>query len=119
MIANSAITIDAYISSFPQDSQEKLQAIRQIITEEAPEAVETISYQMPTFKLSGRNLIHFAGYNHHIGLYPTPSPIGAFQKELTAFKTSKGAIQFPLDTPLPLDLIRRIVIYRVKELKNK
>lgn len=106
--------IDEYIGTFPQEVQEKLQNVRQTIHEAAPEAEEAISYQMPTFKLNG-NLVHFAGYEHHIGFYPVPTGMEAFKKELSQYKTGKGSVQFPLDQPLPLDLIRRIVEFRVKE----
>ena len=88
--------------------------MRHVIREEAPEATEKISYQMPTFYLQG-NLAHFASQKHHIGFYPTPSAIEAFKEELSAYKTSKGAVQFPLDKPIPYDLVRRMVRYRVEE----
>lgn len=107
-------TIDEYISVFPSPIQELLQQIRITIQEEAPDATEAISYAMPTFKLHG-NLVHFAAFKSHIGFYPTPSGIKAFEKELDAYKYSKGAIQFPLNQPLPLDLVRKIVRFRVKE----
>jgi uncharacterized protein YdhG (YjbR/CyaY superfamily) len=81
----------------------------------APEAEEAISYQMPTFRLAGKNLVHFAAFKNHIGFYPVPTGIAAFKKELAAYKTSKGAVQFPLDQPLPLKLIARMVKFRVKE----
>lgn len=106
--------IDEYIGTFPQEVQEKLQKVRQTIREAAPEAEEAISYQMPTFKLNG-NLVHFAGYEHHIGFYPVPTGMEAFKEELSHYKTGKGSVQFPLDQPLPLDLVRRIVEFRVKE----
>ena len=88
--------------------------MRQTIREAAPEAIETISYQMPTFKLNG-NLVHFAAFKNHIGFYPTPSGIEQFKKELSPYKGSKGAVQFPLDKPAPFDLVKKIVIFRVKE----
>jgi uncharacterized protein YdhG (YjbR/CyaY superfamily) len=106
--------IDSYIESFPPDTRALLNEIRTIIREAAPEATEKISYAMPTFYLKG-NLVHFAGYKNHIGFYPAPSGILAFQEELVGYKTSKGAIQFPLDHPLPQDLIIRIVKFRVQE----
>ena len=106
-------TIDDYIATFSPAEQELLQQLRQTIHEAAPEAEEAISYGMPTFKLHG-NLVHFAAYKNHIGFYPTPAPIEAFADELTPYKVSKGAIQFPKDQPLPLDLIRRIVENRVQ-----
>lgn len=111
--------IDDYISTFPEDLQDVLQEIRKIIRDEAPDATEAISYQMPTFKLNGKNLVHFAGWKHHIGFYPTPSGTTAFSKELKAFNPAKGSVQFPLDQPIPFDLIRKIVQYRVEEMSKK
>jgi len=108
-------SIDAYIAGFPPATQEALQAMRALIREAAPEAMETISYAMPTFDLNGRHLVHFAGFARHIGFYPVPTGIEAFKAELGAFKTGKGSVQFPLDRPLPGDLIRRIVEFRVRE----
>ncbi|TFG23017.1 MAG: hypothetical protein EU533_03600 [Promethearchaeota archaeon] len=107
-------TIDEYIDAFPKDVKEILIKLRQVIRKAAPEAKEAISYQMPTFKLNG-NLVHFAGYKKHIGFYPTPSAIEEFKKELGSFETSKGTIKFPLNKPIPFDLVRRIVEYRVLE----
>jgi len=106
--------IDEYIKNFPIDIQEKLQEIRKFIHDCVPEAKEAISWGMPTFKLNG-NLIHFAAFKKHIGLYPGVSPIIEFEKELANYKTSKGAIQIPLDKPIPFDLIKKIVIFRKKE----
>lgn len=111
-------TIDEYIANFPASVQQRLQQIRATIKAAAPDAQEKISYQMPTFYLHG-NLVHFAVYTWHIGFYPAPSGIEAFQAELSTYKGAKGSVQFPLDQPLPLDLVRRIVEYRVAEnLKN-
>lgn len=111
--------IDAYIARFPEDVQRILAQIRAVIHEAAPQAVEKISYQMPTFYLNG-NLVHFAAFKHHIGFYPTPNGIVAFNDELSAYKGAKGSVQFPLDQPIPYDLIRRIVLFRVAEnLKKK
>lgn len=107
-------TIDSYIAAFPEDVQAILQQIRRTIHEAAPEATEAISYQMPTFRLYG-NLVHFAAFKNHIGFYPVPSGIEAFQEELAAYKQGKGSVQFPLDKPMPYDLITRIVQYRVAE----
>ena len=107
-------SIDEYIATFPPEIQQKLEAIRATIKAAAPEAVEKISYQMPTFYLHG-NLVHFAAFKQHIGFYPTPSGIEAFQDELSAYKGAKGSVQFPLDQPLPLDLVRRMIEYRVAE----
>ncbi len=106
--------IDEYIARFPPAVQTILQAIRQTIHEAAPDAQETISYQMPTFTLHG-NLVHFAAFKQHIGFYPVPSGIDAFKDELAAYKQGKGSVQFPLDQPMPYDLIRRIVVFRVQE----
>ena len=113
--SNASITcIDEYIAGFPEDIQKKLQELRETIKAAAPEAQEKISYQMPTFYLNG-NLVHFAAHTSHIGFYPAPSGIEAFKRELAGYKNSKGAVQFPINEPLPLDLIRRITIYRVAE----
>jgi uncharacterized protein YdhG (YjbR/CyaY superfamily) len=111
-------TIDEYIAAFPKNLQDILQELRQVIRDSAPEAEEAISYQMPTFKLNG-NSVHFAVHKNHVGFYPTPSAIEAFKKELSPFKTSKGAVQFPLDKPIPLDLVKKIVNLRVKENESK
>lgn len=107
-------TIDEYIAGFPEDVQAILQQIRQTIKAAAPQAEEAISYQMPTFKLKG-NLVHFAAFKNHIGFYPVPSGIEQFQEELSVFKQGKGSVQFPLDKPMPYDLMRRIVLFRVEE----
>ncbi len=107
-------TIDEYILLFPPNVQEILINIKNLIREEAPDATEKISYQMPTFVLYS-NLVHFAAYTNHIGLYPTPSGMETFQKELSIYKSGKGSVQFPLDKPIPYDLIREIVKFRVKE----
>ncbi|EMO53276.1 iron chaperone [Leptospira noguchii] len=106
--------IDEYINLFPKDVQDKLRKLRSTIRKAAPNAEEKISYQMPTFVLNG-NLVYFAAYKKHIGFYPTSSGIKKFQTELTKYKTTKGAIQFPMDQPLPLKLIAKIVKYRIKE----
>jgi len=108
--------VDAYILQFPDEVQVILQEMRQVIKEAAPEANEKISYQMPTFFLDG-NLVHFAAYKNHIGFYPAPSGIEKFKKELSKYKGAKGSVQFPLDEPMPVDLIRRIVAFRVTENK--
>lgn len=107
-------TIDDYIAGFPPEVQAILQQIRATIHDTAPEATEAISYQMPTFKLRG-NLVHFGAFKHHIGFYPTPSGTDHFQAQLAPYKHAKGSIQFPLDEPIPYDLIREIVQYRVGE----
>jgi len=113
-MANQFKTIDEYINTFPDDVRTILNELRQTIKEVAPEAEETINYQIPTFTLHG-NLVHFAAFKNHIGFYPAPSGMEAFKKELSAYKGAKGSVQFPVDQPLPLPLIRKIVEYRVKE----
>lgn len=106
--------IDEYIAGQPKEVQSLLKKIRATIKKAAPQAAETINYQMPTFTLHG-NLVHFATFKTHIGFYPTPSGIAKFQKELAAYKGAKGSVQFPLDQPMPFDLITKIVQFRVKE----
>ncbi len=112
--ATPPANIDDYIASFPQEVQVILEKLRQTIRQAASDATEKISYQMPTFYLNG-NLVHFAAYKNHIGFYPAPSGIVAFQDELKKYKTSKGAIQFPIDEALPLALVKKIVAFRVQE----
>ena len=106
--------IEAYIAQFPSDVQQKLRTLRKIIREEAPEAEEKISYRMPTFVLHG-DLVYFAAFKHHIGFYPLPSGVEAFLLELAPYRTGKASIQFPIDKPLPAELIARIVRFRVAE----
>ncbi|NLT94796.1 MAG: hypothetical protein GXW85_04560 [Clostridia bacterium] len=112
------IEVDEYIKSFPEQVQERLTAIRNIILEEAPQATERICMRMPTYDLNGKWLVHFAGFKKHIGFYPQPEGIAAFKEKLSDYKTSKGAVQFPLDKPLPTDLIREIVRFRVEQQKT-
>lgn len=112
---STARDIDEYIAEFPPPTRELLTRMRQIIRESAPDAVETISYAIPTFDLGGRHLVHFAGYAHHIGFYPTGSGMDRFRDEFGSYKGAKGSVQFPLDEPLPEELIRRVVAYRVGE----
>jgi len=111
-------TIDEYIATFPKNIQSIIQELRRVIRESAPGAEEDIRYQMPTFRLNG-NLVHFAAFKSHIGFYPTPSAIEAFKEQLASYKTSKGAIQFPLAGPIPFHLIRDMVKFRVKENMGK
>ena len=111
-------SIDEYIAAFPEETQKILEELRAVIKAAVPEAKEKISYQMPTFDLNG-NLVHFAAFKNHIGFYPTPSGIEAFKQELSGYAGAKGSVQFPINQPLPLDLIRRIVEYRVAENKAK
>lgn len=110
--------IDEYIAEFPENVRRLLQQVRETIRAEAPEAVETIKYQMPTYVLHG-NLVHFAGYQKHIGFYPGSAGIAQFQDEFTGLKWAKGSVQFSLDRPIPLDLIARIVRFRVEQNMQK
>lgn len=110
--------IPEYISQFPESAQEKLQEIYTLIKQTAPEAIEKISYGIPTFYLHG-NLVHFAAYKNHIGFYPAPSGLEKFQEEISKYKHSKGAVQFPLDKPIPKKLIAQIVKYRMQQNKTK
>lgn len=116
MKTDSAIApdVDAYIAGFPKPTQTLLKKIRAVIRKAAPEAEEGIGYQMPAYKFHGP-LVYFAGYDHHIGLYPGAAGIANFKKEVASYKTAKGSVQFPLDKPLPVDLVARIVAFRVKE----
>lgn len=111
-------SIDEYIAAFPADVQAILQKMRETIRKAAPGSTEAISYQMPTFKLHG-NLVHFAAFKSHIGFYPIPSGIAKFKKELAPYPHGKGSVQFPLDRPIPYELIARIVKFRVKESLEK
>ncbi|GEO11284.1 iron chaperone [Segetibacter aerophilus] len=106
--------VDTYIASFPGETRKLLEQVRATIKQAAPEAEEVISYQIPAYKFHGM-LVYFAAYEKHIGFYPTPSGIAAFKEELAVFKSAKGSVQFPLDKPLPLDLITEIVTFRVRE----
>ncbi|MDI3320415.1 DUF1801 domain-containing protein [Pinibacter soli] len=115
---DKAENIDAYIAAFPADVQSLLEKVRKTVQKAAPKAKEVISYGMPAFEQNGK-LVYFAGYKNHIGFYPTSSGIANFQKEIQSFKNSKGAIQFPLDKPLPVDLITQIVKFRVAETDQK
>jgi len=106
--------IDAYVAGFPKDVQEILEKIRMTIRKAAPDAEEAIKYQMPTFTLNG-NLVHFAAFKNHIGFYPAPRGIEAFKDELSPYEGGKGSVRFPLDEPVPFDLISKIVEFRVQE----
>lgn len=106
--------IDEYIADFPEDIQNLLNQMRETIQKASPEATEKISYAMPTFDLGG-NLVHFAAFKNHIGFYPASSGIAAFQEEISAYKNSKGAVQFPINQPLPLALVKKIVQFRTQE----
>ncbi|MFH5834928.1 iron chaperone [Proteiniclasticum sp. C24MP] len=106
--------VEKYIENFPEEVQQRLTKMREIIKELAPEASERICMGIPTYDLHGKWLVHFAGFRKHIGFYPQPEGITAFKEKLTQYKTSKGTIQFPLNKPLPEELIREIVNYRVE-----
>lgn len=112
-------TIDDYIALYPKEVQIVLEKLRKVIRGVVPEASETISYGIPTFKLMGKNLVHFGGYAKHIGFYPSPKGIEAFKEELSVYEGGKGTVQFPLDKPIPYDLVKRIVIFRAKEMRGK
>ncbi len=107
-------TIDEYIATFPKNVQSILEELRQAIRESAPKAEEAISYQMPTFKLNG-NLVYFAAHKNHIGFYPTSSAVEAFKKELSDYEVSKGTVKFSMNKPIPFNLVKKMVKYRVKE----
>lgn len=110
---------DEYIAEFPKAVQEVLEQIRSVIKQTAPEAQESISYGMPAYKLNGKPLVYFAGYKNHIGFYATPTGHSEFAKELSKYKQGKGSVQFPLDKPIPFDLIAKIVRFRVAENNKK
>ena len=112
-------TIDEYISTFPEEIQAVLQKVRHAIHHAAPEAVETMSYGMPTFDLNGRHLVFFAGWKHHISLYPLPAGDAAFQQELSHYKTARGSIQFSLKKPIPYDFVEHIVTLLMSEKPEK
>jgi uncharacterized protein YdhG (YjbR/CyaY superfamily) len=114
MLKIAANTIDEFIAAFPTATQEKLRKIRDTIRKAAPAAIETIKYGIPTFVLNG-NLVHFAGYERHIGFYPAPSGIVEFKKELAPYESAKGSVKFPLDKPIPFSLVAQIVKFRVAE----
>lgn len=107
--------VEKYIYSFPEEVRNILLQIRQIVKEEAPDAVEGFAYQMPSYKTNGKPLVYFAGFKKHIGFYATPSGHTAFADELAKYKQGRGSVQFPLDKPIPYDLIRQIVAFRAEE----
>ena len=111
--------IDDYVKTFPKDVQKILERLRQTIRKAAPEAVESISYQMPTFKLDGKFLVSFAAWKNHIGLYPIPSGTAAFKKEVAPYKGAKSTVRFPMEKPIPYDLVKKIVLFRMKENQEK
>ncbi len=112
-------TVDDYIAGYPPDLQEMLQSIRATIRKATPDAEETINYGVPTFRLNGKNLVHFGAAKKHIGFYPTPAAIEKFKDELSGYEGAKGSVQFPLDKRLPLSVISKIVTFRVKEVSAK
>lgn len=111
-------SVDEYIAKFPANIQSMLEEVRKTIQQAAPQAEEAIRYQIPTLIYLG-NLVHFAAFKRHIGFYPAPSGIEKFKNELLAYKSAKGSVQFPFDQPLPLELIRKIVVFRVSENQSK
>jgi uncharacterized protein YdhG (YjbR/CyaY superfamily) len=112
-------TVDEYIAAFPKEVQNVLEKIRSTIRESAPKAKEAISYGIPAFSLNSKGLVYFGAWQNHIGFYPTPSGIEAFKKELAPFKQQKGSVQFPLNKPIPYDLVKKIVRYRVTEISEE
>lgn len=112
-------SFEEHITSFPPDRQNILEKIRDTIHKACPEASETIRYGIPTFQLNGKNMVHFAGYENHIGFYPSPNGIDEFKKELEPYAKGKGTIQFAWDMPIPYDLISKIVKFRAQELEKK
>lgn len=112
-------TIDEYIASFPPDVGEKLRGIRTVIRRAVPDAEEAIRYGIPTFRLDGRNLVHFAAFRDHLSFFPTASGVEQFRKELSVYTLRKGTIQFPLNEPVPYDLVERIARFRAGEIRNK
>jgi uncharacterized protein YdhG (YjbR/CyaY superfamily) len=120
VVVGTVGSIDAYIAGFPEDTRRKLEQMRGLIKEAAPRAVETMSYAIPTFDLGGHHLVHFAGYKRHVGFYPGSQTVAEmFQEELRPYKRGKGSVQFPLERPLPLELIRRMVEFRVEQNTSK
>lgn len=116
---STANSIDEYIQESPPETRETLEELRALIKAAAPDATETISYAIPTFDLDGRHLVHFAAFKRHTGFYPIPSAIEAFQEELKPYESGKGSARFPLGKPLPVELIRRIVEFRVAENRGR
>lgn len=111
-------TMDEYIHSFPSNVQRMLQKVRQTIRTAAPDAAETISYQIPTFELRGNSLVYFAAWKNHIALYPIPSGTVAFKRELSPYKAGKGTVRFPIKEPIPYGLVKKIVMLRMKEIRE-
>ena len=119
MSRTEASTIDEYVAGFPEQTQSALEEVRRVIRETAPDATESISYAIPTFDISGHHLVHFAGYANHIGLYPAPIDVESFAVALAPYKSGKATAKFPLEQPLPTDLIREIVSWRLGVLASE
>jgi uncharacterized protein YdhG (YjbR/CyaY superfamily) len=116
-MTKDATTVEDYIKNFPENIQEKLKLMRKIIIQNAPNAIESIAYGMPAYKLNKKPLVYFGGFAKHIGFYATPTGHEAFKEELPSYKQGKGSVQFPIDQPLPIDLIIKIIKFRVQENK--
>ena len=114
---NPSQWIDDYIAKCPESTASKLSELRNAIKDVVPEVSEAVSYKIPTFRLNGKNMLHYAAYEHHIGLYATPDGHAEFEEELNQYKRGKGSVQFPLEQPLPLDLITRIALFRAAQLR--
>ena len=112
-------TIDEYIESFPENVQDILEKLRDTVRKAAPEVAESISYQMPTFKLDKKRLIYFSAWKNHIGFYSIPVGDAAFRKELSPYSGEKGSLRFPMDKPIPYDLVKKIVMFRMREIQQK
>jgi len=112
-------TIDEYIESFPENVQSGLEKLRETVREAAPEAAESVTYDMPTFKLNGQRLVYFSAWKNHIGFYSIPEGNEAFRKELSSYAGEKGSLRFQLDKPIPYDLVKKIVMFRMKEIQQK
>lgn len=118
-VMKNITTIDEYIALYPHEVQVLLEKFRMTIRSVVPKATEAISYGIPTFKLNGKNLVHFGGYAKHIGFYPAPKGIEAFKDELSSYESGKGTVQFPLSKPIPFDLVKKIVAFRAREMQAK
>ena len=119
MPAKKPKTIDEYIESFPKNVQSVLEKLRATVQEAAPEAVQSISYDMPTFKLNGKRLVYFSAWKNHIGFYSIPKGNETFRKELSPYEGEKGSLRFPLEKPIPYDLVKKIVTFRMKEIQDE
>ena len=119
MVNQNLTSVEDYIASFPNHIQEHLKSLRKTILKKAPEAIESIAYGMPAFKTNGKPLVYFAAFKNHIGFYATPTGHAKFANELSKYKTGKGSVQFPIDLPMPSELIERIVEFRVEENLSK